>query len=362
METSQDRYQGFLLDAYPSRVPSRRAAACVVWARDKTGEPVFGIKLVITDAYARRALGRATATDEISTHLAIRYAHGLIDTENWEPAEDAVEVLRSSDWDQSRNEGDWIDDDLRRHLLSVFARMARVAPTVDYAPRLDVDGYADVVGVKAERVRSLLNELATRLWIEPYAYSKQPSEGNARITAAGYQRLDEIAAAPQIESDLSAVARAVAEYVNGAEFRNGFPGAWRSLQHAIELLADVPLKAGIVGYTCREAMQTFATEAVRIRGIRDAPPPEQVTNRIRAIAAKEHVGEKTTDFLEALVNYWSKTYDLTQRQAKNAMREGEELTDEDARRVVFHTAMVMYEVSRLPVEEGRDKAGDTIPR
>lgn len=83
--------------------------------------------------------------------------------------------------------------------------------------------------------------------------------------------------------------------------------------------------------------------------IADPPPADQVSKRIRAIASKANLGERTAGFIAALVEYWSTTYDMTQRQAKNAQREGEQLTLNDARRVVFHIAVVMHEVSRLPI-------------
>jgi hypothetical protein len=46
------------------------------------------------------------------------------------------------------------------------------------------------------------------------------------------------------------------------------------------------------------------------------------------------------------VDYWGTVSDLVQRQEHGAQKQGAELTWEDARRVVFQTAIVMYEVSR----------------
>jgi hypothetical protein len=51
-------------------------------------------------------------------------------------------------------------------------------------------------------------------------------------------------------------------------------------------------------------------------------------------------------FIDALVVYWGTMNDLVQRQEHGATREGEPLTWEDAQRVIFHTAVVMWEIDR----------------
>ena len=51
-----------------------------------------------------------------------------------------------------------------------------------------------------------------------------------------------------------------------------------------------------------------------------------------------------SEMLKALVMYWGTVMDITQRQEHGSQREGGELTWEDARRVVFQTAVVMFEV------------------
>ena len=44
--------------------------------------------------------------------------------------------------------------------------------------------------------------------------------------------------------------------------------------------------------------------------------------------------------------YWGTLSDLVQRQEHGAAKEGEPLTWEDGQRVVFHTAIVMWEIDR----------------
>lgn len=49
--------------------------------------------------------------------------------------------------------------------------------------------------------------------------------------------------------------------------------------------------------------------------------------------------------LDALVVYWGTVSDLIQRQEHGAQKEGEALRWEDGRRVVFQTAVVMFEIA-----------------
>ena len=46
------------------------------------------------------------------------------------------------------------------------------------------------------------------------------------------------------------------------------------------------------------------------------------------------------------MTYWGTVSDLVQRQEHGAQREGKQLVWEDARRVVFQTANVMFEIDR----------------
>ena len=62
--------------------------------------------------------------------------------------------------------------------------------------------------------------------------------------------------------------------------------------------------------------------------------------------AGSQTGDLTSEWLDALIRYWGTVSDLVQRQVHDATREGASLTVEDSRRVVFQTAMVMYEVDR----------------
>jgi hypothetical protein len=61
---------------------------------------------------------------------------------------------------------------------------------------------------------------------------------------------------------------------------------------------------------------------------------------------RQQLGSTEWRFLDALLAYWGALTDLMQRQAHGALKKGEMLGWEDARRVVFHTAIVMFEIDK----------------
>ena len=72
-----------------------------------------------------------------------------------------------------------------------------------------------------------------------------------------------------------------------------------------------------------------------------------MNKRLGAVIAKllPRLGEARGDLLKALGDYSEAALDLVQRQEHGALREGDDLTWHDARRVVFHAGSVMYELA-----------------
>ena len=58
------------------------------------------------------------------------------------------------------------------------------------------------------------------------------------------------------------------------------------------------------------------------------------------------MGTTVKPFIDALIVYWGTLDDLVQRQEHGAQKEGEALSWEDARRLVFQTINVMVELRR----------------
>jgi hypothetical protein len=96
-------------------------------------------------------------------------------------------------------------------------------------------------------------------------------------------------------------------------------------------------------------MQAFATALVDHHQPPDAnPDPTKTLDRVSAVLSMyhAHLGERRLGLLNGLFAYWRSAVDLVQRQEHGAQKEGERLSWEDGRRVVFQTANVMVEVDR----------------
>ncbi len=138
-------------------------------------------------------------------------------------------------------------------------------------------------------------------------------------------------------------------------FRTAYPRAYAQWADAEALLWSAESEADFttIGHKAREAMQVFATEFVE----RYRPPgvdanTEHVDRRLGAvIAANEpRLGEKRSALLKALGDYSEATMGVIQRQEHGGQKEGEALTWQDARRVVFHVAVVMFEFGLMLAE------------
>jgi hypothetical protein len=143
----------------------------------------------------------------------------------------------------------------------------------------------------------------------------------------------------------------VLRYLDGASFQQKYPVAFALWKDATALLwhADSARELSTIGHKCRETVQEFLTALIDRFQVRDAPPDKARTReRFSAVLAarRGELGEVRAKLLDALFNYWRAVGDLVQRQEHAGQREGEPLIWEDARRVVFQTALVMVEIDR----------------
>jgi hypothetical protein len=169
------------------------------------------------------------------------------------------------------------------------------------------------------------------------------------ITPTGfavYEAIKQRSGAPvlQLEEEMR-------HYLDADVFQTRYPRAYRKWLEATDKLwsSDSEEQLKTVGHLCREAIQEFATALV------ERHKPTEVDrdkahdiNRIQAVLdqnAARH-GTRVSDFLEALLNYWRTVSHLVQRQVHGSQKEDRPLVLEDGRRVVFQTAVVMYEVDR----------------
>jgi hypothetical protein len=143
----------------------------------------------------------------------------------------------------------------------------------------------------------------------------------------------------------------VTSYLDSADFEKRHPEVYVKWQQAEGLLwdSDSQQQHTAIGHHCREAMQYFATSLVK----QFQPPdveqdPALTIKRLADVLqhASDQMSDSVTEILKALLNYWAKLNDLAQRQEHGAQKEGAALIWEDSRRLVFQTAIVMFEIDR----------------
>jgi hypothetical protein len=143
----------------------------------------------------------------------------------------------------------------------------------------------------------------------------------------------------------------IRNYLDAHEFKQKYPEAFEKWSSAEDLLwcTDTEQQLTTIGHLCREAVQEFATALV------ECFQPPDVTNdktktvdRLRAVLdlKRSELGTTERPFLDALLAYWGTVNDLIQRQEHGAQRESQQLVWEDARRVVFQTMIIMFEIDR----------------
>jgi hypothetical protein len=146
-----------------------------------------------------------------------------------------------------------------------------------------------------------------------------------------------------------AVEGRIEAYLDEVAFKTGYPAAYDKWRDAQDLYVLGPERHGTrIGHDCREALMLFADTLAEREGVRLDVPASHTVARLRAVIAvmAPRLGDRTAAVLDALVVYWGTVSDLAQRQVHGAAKEGQPLTSEDARRVVFQTLLVMYEVDR----------------
>lgn len=164
------------------------------------------------------------------------------------------------------------------------------------------------------------------------------------VTNRGIQHYEEIKA--QQSSATESLELHVTKYLDTDGFQARHPTAHAKWAKAQELLwrSEGGDDSTTIGHLAREAMQEFAYCLPGAGG--GTRKSQSLTNLKAALDAAPNLGKTELRFLKALVEYWRHVANLTQRQEHGAEKEGDELNWEDDRRVVLHTAIVMYEVDR----------------
>lgn len=131
-------------------------------------------------------------------------------------------------------------------------------------------------------------------------------------------------------------------------FARAFPGAFQPWADAEQLLwqPDAEAQLTTIGHKVREATQNFAAAMVTNYGVDgEQHEPREVERRLGGVIAshREELGEDRRKLLESLGTLWRSANKLIQRQEHGAQKEGESVTWDDARRIVFLTMFLMIE-------------------
>jgi hypothetical protein len=141
-------------------------------------------------------------------------------------------------------------------------------------------------------------------------------------------------------------------YLDSERFRGRYPEAYARWEEAAILLwgEDSDQELSTIGHKCREAIQEFASALLSFYEIQNANPDKAKTrDRFSAVVNNRRpiIGDAKSALLDALFDYWKAAGEqLVQRQEHAGQRQREPLTWEDGRRVVFQTAVLMFEVDR----------------
>lgn len=143
----------------------------------------------------------------------------------------------------------------------------------------------------------------------------------------------------------------VMHYLDTSGFQTRQPEAFAKWRQAEQLLwsSESESQHTTIGHLCREAMQLFVANLVAAYQPQGVDQDVTKTrNRLKVIIeqVRPSTSSKVAALLDALTAYWNASDGLAQRQEHGAQKEGEELTWEDSRRLVFHTALVMVEIDR----------------
>lgn len=137
----------------------------------------------------------------------------------------------------------------------------------------------------------------------------------------------------------------VREYLNAHLFQEKYSEAYRKWSAAEELLWGEVAQERLtdIGHLCREALQEFVTGLVeQYRPASIDQHKAHTKNRLRAVLATRQTAVGST-IADIILEFHEIVNALIQRQEHGAIKEGETLVWEDARRVVFMTAFFMFE-------------------
>lgn len=216
-----------------------------------------------------------------------------------------------------------------------------VSKTMGQPPSVIHEGLPGGLSIRISDIESLADEKMLRTGTTPGGWV------NFSITPFGLkysQWLREESGEP-----VQRVTSEIRSYIISEVFKSRYPLAYEKWAQAEAALwgEDSASQLTTIGHLCREALQEFTSIVVE-----RVQPPKVNTDKTKTLARMKAIldylagqlGTTEGPFLDALMVYWGTLGDLVQRQEHGAQKEGKPLEWEDARRVVFQTAVVMFEI------------------
>lgn len=169
------------------------------------------------------------------------------------------------------------------------------------------------------------------------------------VTPLGFQYYEKIKA--ESAETIQHIEDTVSSYLHSYRFQRKYAIAYEKWSEAEKMLwsTDSIQQLTMMGHLCREAIQEFVSvlvETYRPKNVTN--DPAKTVARLKAIISIKFHNDRQTEraFLDALICYWGTLSDLIQRQEHDSQKEGQSLVWEDGRRVIFHTAIVMFEIDK----------------
>ncbi len=205
--------------------------------------------------------------------------------------------------------------------------------------------HAGIVGGKLQIYPADLDELETQKLIRYIP----PHHSQFDVTSNGYEMYSEIKERAGLP--LGEIESSMKTYLDDDLFQQHFQKAYEKWSKAAHEVTSPQAETLLtqIGHNCREAMQEFAANLIeRIQPPNPDSDKAHTVARVKAVLnfKRTNIGDAKHAFLEALIVYWGTVNDLVQRQEHGLNKQGTALLWEDARRVVFHTGIVMYELGR----------------
>lgn len=194
-----EEFQRFRLDLETQRRGDYISCYVRVYPADEDVDYLFRFDMHVHTYFAHAMLGAATNPDtarELTVAYARRWVHGLIQLARFAEGAHYVE-RRTTDWNPLFGAQDFNEDDLRDHLLLALRRKRRSEVGAGGLIGLDVLGVADVLGIRPDDVRGVLDELVLEGLAEEDGASMghTAADGACTITGAGLVYLRESRAA-----------------------------------------------------------------------------------------------------------------------------------------------------------------------